>query len=48
MKYSTYLIVSIVLASQITLTGCASPKRGDIEYAPVKPVTQTGPIQHSD
>jgi flagellar L-ring protein precursor FlgH len=48
MKHYTYLIVSSVLASLITLSGCASPKRGDIEYAPVKPVIQTGPIQHSD
>jgi len=30
------------------LTGCASPKRGDIEYAPAMPVSQIGPIEHSD
>lgn len=29
------------------LTACA-PKRGDIEYAPVKPVSQIGPMQYTD
>ncbi len=30
------------------LTGCASPKRGDAEYAPAMPVSHYGPIQHED
>ena len=44
MKLSRYLIVYFVLV----LSACATPKRGDVEYAPVKPVSQTGPIQYSD
>ena len=43
-KYLKYLIVFTALV----LSACATPKRGDIEYAPVKPVTQTGPIQDAD
>ena len=30
------------------LTACASPKRGDVEYAPAVPVSYTGPIQYAD
>jgi flagellar L-ring protein precursor FlgH len=44
MKLSRYLTVFFVLV----LSACATPKRGDVEYAPVKPVSQTGPIQYSD
>ncbi len=44
MKYFKYVSVFFVLV----LSACATPKRGDIEYAPVKPVAQTGPIQHND
>ena len=44
MKFFRYLIVFFVLV----LSACATPKRGDIEYAPVKPVSQAGPIQNSD
>lgn len=29
-------------------SGCASPKRGDTEYAPAKPVSHYGPVQHTD
>ncbi len=44
MKFFNYIIIFIALA----LTACATPKRGDVEYAPVKPVTQIGPTQHTD
>jgi len=44
MKYFKYASVFFVLV----LSACATPKRGDIEYAPVKPVSQTGPVQHND
>ena len=44
MKFFSCLIVFFVLV----LSACATPKRGDIEYAPVKPVSQSGPIQHAD
>ncbi len=44
MKFFRYFIVFLVLV----LSACATPKRGDIEYAPVKAVSQTGPIQNSD
>ncbi len=37
-----------LLIVALMLTACASPKRGDIEYAPAKPVVQMGPLQHSD
>lgn len=30
------------------MTACASPKRGDPEYAPAMPVQNYGPTQHSD
>ncbi len=30
------------------LTACASPKRGDMEYAPAMPISHTGPLQHTD
>ena len=44
MKFFKYLIVFFALV----LSACATPKRGDVEYAPVKPVSQTGPTQHAD
>ncbi len=44
MKSFKYLIVFFALI----LSACATPKRGDVEYAPVAPVAQTGPTQHSD
>ena len=44
MKFFKYLIIFTALV----LSACATPKRGDVEYAPVKPVTQTGPTQHTD
>ena len=44
MKFFRYLIVFFALV----LSACATPKRGDVEYAPVKPVSQTGPTQHAD
>ena len=44
MKFSRYLIVFFALV----LSACASPKRGDVEYAPVNPVSQMGPMQHTD
>ncbi len=48
MIFFRYSIVLTALVSLIVVSGCASPKRGDVEYAPIKPVIQTGPIQHSD
>lgn len=48
MKQSSYLIASLMLASLTIVSGCASPKRGDVGFAPIKPAIQTGPIQHSD
>ena len=44
MKFFKYLIIFTALV----LSACATPKRGDVEYAPVKPVSQTGPTQYSD
>lgn len=44
MNYYKYLIVFTALV----LSACATPKRGDVEYAPVAPVSQTGPAQHND
>lgn len=38
----------LLLSSLVMLVSCASPKRGDVEYAPVKPMVQAGPVQHSD
>ena len=32
----------------LVLASCASPKRGDAEFAPAMPVKHTGPIQHTD
>jgi len=43
-RFHSYLIVFFVLV----LSACATPKRGEVEYAPVKPVSQSGPIQHAD
>ena len=44
MKYLNYSMLFIALL----LTACASPKRGDPEYAPAKPIVQYGPEQYSD
>jgi len=44
MKIFKYLIVFFALV----LSACATPKRGDVEYAPVAPVSQMGPIQNTD
>lgn len=44
MNYYKYLIVFTALV----LSACATPKRGDAEYAPIAPLSQTGPAQHND
>ncbi len=38
----------LLLMAALVLASCASPKRGDAEYAPVKPLSHIGPVQHSD
>jgi len=38
----------ILILFVLSLASCASPKRGDIEFAPARPVQHTGPIQHTD
>jgi len=43
MKLPIILILFVYL-----LTGCASPKRGDAEYAPAMPVSHYGPVQNTD
>lgn len=45
MRHIKYLM-ALVIAMQ--LTACASPKRGDVEFAPAKPVNYMGPVQHTD
>lgn len=46
LKYlAKYLAIFITV---IAITSCASPKRGDIEYAPVRPVQNYGPQEPSD
>lgn len=40
--------VAILLLSFVVMTGCANPKRGDAQYAPVFPAYVQGPQQHSD
>lgn len=40
-----HLIVTVIA---LTLTACATPKRGDIEYAPVMPMVNYGPQQFPD
>jgi len=37
-----------ILLIALMLTSCASPKRGDVEYAPALPLSYTGPVQHTD
>ena len=32
----------------LTLASCASPKRGDAEFAPAMPIRNVGPIEHAD
>ena len=44
MKIKKLLLILVAL----TLASCASPKRGDIEFAPARPIQQTGPVQHTD
>ena len=44
--FSFVLLVTVFYV--LVLSACATPKRGDVEYAPVKPVSQTGPTQYSD
>ncbi|MBT8439375.1 MAG: flagellar basal body L-ring protein FlgH [Gammaproteobacteria bacterium] len=41
------LLTALVVAAPL-LVSCATPKRGDPEYAPVMPVSQAGPVQHND
>ncbi|MBL4711301.1 MAG: flagellar basal body L-ring protein FlgH [Gammaproteobacteria bacterium] len=48
MKFSGYTFTLLMLISSMLLSSCASPTRGDPEYAPSKPVSQYGPVQHSD
>ena len=38
----------LLILVALTLASCASPKRGDIEFAPARPIQQTGPVQHTD
>lgn len=45
MKIIKYITIVITV---LAVTSCASPKRGDAEYAPVMPVQNYGPQQHSD
>jgi flagellar L-ring protein precursor FlgH len=45
MQVIKYLILLIVA---LMMTACASPKRGDVEYAPAMPVQNFGPVQHND
>ena len=45
MKTIKYLM-ALMIALQ--LTACAMPKRGDAEFAPAKPVSYVGPVQHTD
>jgi flagellar L-ring protein precursor FlgH len=45
MKTFKYLMV---LSVALMMTACATPKRGDAEYAPVMPMQYHGPIRHGD
>lgn len=45
MNISRQIIVAVIA---LTLAACASPKRGDVEFAPAMPVYNYGPQQHSD
>lgn len=38
----------LILSTAVLLTSCASPKRGDPEYAPAMPLSQNGPMYQSD
>lgn len=42
------LLAYITLLACLLLTACATPKRGDPEYAPMAPMRQVGPVQHND
>lgn len=41
-QHLTLIIIALTLAS------CASPKRGDAEFAPAMPIRNVGPIEHAD
>ena len=45
MKYSKFLTLLCIV---LIVSSCASPKRGDVEYAPAIPVSHTGPMQNTD
>ena len=45
MKNINYLILLLIA---FTLASCASPKRGDAEFAPARPVRHAGPVQYTD
>ena len=47
MKKFSFVFLIPVLTSNL-ITGCASPKRGDVDYAPAMPVSNMGPVQHTD
>lgn len=38
----------VVCVTVSVLASCAMPKRGDPEFAPATPVSEYGPVQHSD
>ncbi len=45
MKNIKHLILILFVLS---LASCASPKRGDVEFSPARPIQHSGPIQHTD
>ncbi|MCG6939209.1 MAG: flagellar basal body L-ring protein FlgH [Gammaproteobacteria bacterium] len=45
MKISGFILL---LTAALILSACASPKRGDAEYAPAMPVSYAGPVEHTD
>ncbi len=45
MKKINYLAFIVIVS---TLASCASPKRGDAEFAPALPMRQVGPVEHTD
>ncbi|PCI07399.1 MAG: flagellar basal body L-ring protein FlgH [Gammaproteobacteria bacterium] len=48
MKTPSYIFIYFVLIISMLLSSCASPKRGDPEFAPMKPISHYGPMQHND
>lgn len=38
----------IVVIASLVMVSCASPKRGDAEFAPARPMAYVGPSQHGD